>query len=1365
MSKPVVSPPKVAQPKVSPPKKRKFRRTKIICVLVLGLVAGLAIYLNSDSFRETVRRRVVAELEQMTGGKVEIQSFDWKFFQLQFEARGLTIHGREGTGELPYAHADRVSLGLKIVSFFSRKVALRQVVIDHVVIHLMVYPDGTTNQPVPKNSGLAEVVSGPRLFDLAVNQVEITNGTLVLNQEKIPFELSGKRFSVGMSYSKAEKAYDGNLSIAAFSARYGNATPLHGDLDLHFLMRSAETEIKSLKLSVQHSTLSASGSVRNYNNPEIKLQYDASLNLAEVAKEAKITEVRAGHADLKGVATYQNWSYASEGNLTIHGLEWRDASFHAAGVEVASSFSVTPEKLLLPRLTARAFGGSVQGDVQVTNWNVPGPGHKRPAQQGVANLRLSGLQIIHVAAAVSTARLPLDKIELAGNVSGDIKASWSGSLENARAEMKLDVNPPAHFSAQQVPVTAQLQATYHGDLRTLDVAMLTLATRAIRVNATGVLGSETAQAKVTMNAADLHEIQPGLAALSPGTRVPFLMGGRTSFSGVVYGKLNALSARGHLEMDNFDTEFLLSASLAAAAAGSHQGVQQKLSRKIHWDSLAGDLTYTPSEISLQRGTLRRGPAQVGLSLTVGLREGRFDKNSSRLTVNLHVQGASVEDMQTLLGFAWPVTGVMNADVQASGTLSNLRGEGNLQITKLTAYGEPFRTFHSNVHFAGTEVRLDNISLAHNGSQLTGFFAYDLNNRNFHFDLTGVHIDFENFRSLAPARFTMEGQAGFHVTGSGTQDAPVINGQLDLRNMVFNHEQVGSMTVSAETHGADLVLRGRSSFENATLNLDGHIGLRGGLPGEVTLQFSHLDFDPLIRAYFQGHITGHSSIAGSIDIRGPMRRPHSLVITGNISQLSADIENVKLKNDGAIHLTMENETVRVEEFHLVGPETDLSLKGSMQLGGDHAVDLRSKGRFNLRLLQGYDPNIVANGPATFTVDVRGNWARPQMNGHVELADASMSLVDLPNGLSHINGTLIFAQDRMQIEKLTAHTGGGELNVGGFLTLRNGLYFDLTANGTDIRLRYPPGVSASADARLRYTGSAKNSLLAGDVIVTRFGMNPRFDFATYLAQSQKAPMISTLNPFLDNMRLDLHITSTPELRVETSLAKLSGDLDLHVRGTAARPAVVGRVNIAEGDVFFNGTKYRLERGDITFSNPLTIEPVVNIDMSARVQGYDVTIGLHGQVGNGRGLSMNYRSDPPLSNADIIALLAFGRTRSQGMYSSATQPGGNSGDTAAASNAILGQALDATFSDRVQRLFGASRVKIDPQFVGSVNNPSARVTIEQQINNNMTLTYTTSLTQSAETVVQLEYNIDKNVSIVAVRDQNGVVGFDVHIRRRKK
>jgi len=740
----------------------------------------------------------------------------------------------------------------------------------------------------------------------------------------------------------------------------------------------------------------------------------------------------------------------------------------------------------------------------------------------------------------------------------------------------------------------------------------------------------------------------------------------------------------------------------------------------------------------------------------------IDDNSA-INLTLHLQDAPVEDLQPLLGVNYPVTGVLVTDLHITGTPVNPKGAGKVQISNLTAYGEPFKVFRSQIQIAGKQLQLTDILLTHNGARLTGAFSHNFAADYSEFDLTGENIDLAALHIFELPRLTIAGKAGFHVTGSGREEAPVLNGELNLRDLVLNHETVGTMQITAETHGTDLVLQGRSRFEGASLNMDGNLRLRDDWPGQMKVKFSNLDFDPLIRAYFQGEITGHSSIAGTIDIHGPFRHPRDLVITGVSDQLSAELEHIKLHNDGPVHFSMDTEYARLDQFHLIGDNTDAYVAGGIRLSSDHALDLRTKGRVDLRLLQGYNPNIIAYGPANFTLNVGGNLARPQMSGQVDLVDASISLLDLPNGLSHINGTLVFAQDRIQIQKLTAQTGGGELKVGGFLAYRNGLYFDLTALGRDVRLRYPPGVSASADADFRYTGSAKASLLTGNVTVTRFGMNPNFDFANYLT-SKKVPTLATLNPFLDNLRLDVHITSTPDLRVETSLAKLSGDLDLHLRGTAARPALLGRVNIAEGDVSFQGTKYRLERGDISFTNPVTIEPVINLEMSARVQDYDITIGLHGTVAAGKNLSMTYRSDPPLSNADIIALLAFGRTRTQGLYS-ASQPGPTGNDSASASNAILGQALNATFSDRVQRLFGASRVKIDPQFIGSENNPSARVTIEQTINNNITLTYVTSLTQSAETVVQVEYNINKNVSIVAVRDENGVLGFDVRIRRRRK
>jgi hypothetical protein len=89
-------------------------------------------------------------------------------------------------------------------------------------------------------------------------------------------------------------------------------------------------------------------------------------------------------------------------------------------------------------------------------------------------------------------------------------------------------------------------------------------------------------------------------------------------------------------------------------------------------------------------------------------------------------------------------------------------------------------------------------------------------------------------------------------------------------------------------------------------------------------------------------------------------------------------------------------------------------------------------------------------------------------------------------------------------------------------------------------------------------------------------------------------------------------------------------------------------------------------------------------------------------------------------------------------------------------------------MQKVFGVSRIKIDPQGLSTETNPTARgpqVTIEQQFANNLTLSYSTNVSQSSQQIIQGEYYINRNVSIVGTRDQNGVISFDVRVRHRRK
>jgi translocation and assembly module TamB len=223
-----------------------------------------------------------------------------------------------------------------------------------------------------------------------------------------------------------------------------------------------------------------------------------------------------------------------------------------------------------------------------------------------------------------------------------------------------------------------------------------------------------------------------------------------------------------------------------------------------------------------------------------------------------------------------------------------------------------------------------------------------------------------------------------------------------------------------------------------------------------------------------------------------------------------------------------------------------------------------------------------------------------------------------------------------------------------------------------------------------------------------------------------------------------------------------VSLHIRGSAARPSVLGRIGILEGNITLAGTTYRLDRGDISFTNPVSIDANIDIEASARVRDYDITLGLQGPLSR---MNMTYRSDPPLSSSDIISLLALGRTREEEIAQLPGSTPGASNLAESASNAILGEALNSAVNSRLQKLFGVSRIKIDPNVAGQQSGANARLTIEQTVSNRVTLTYITNLAQSAQQILQFEYYITPRISLVGVRDQNGVVGFDVFVRRRKR
>jgi translocation and assembly module TamB len=278
----------------------------------------------------------------------------------------------------------------------------------------------------------------------------------------------------------------------------------------------------------------------------------------------------------------------------------------------------------------------------------------------------------------------------------------------------------------------------------------------------------------------------------------------------------------------------------------------------------------------------------------------------------------------------------------------------------------------------------------------------------------------------------------------------------------------------------------------------------------------------------------------------------------------------------------------------------------------------------------------------------------------------------------------------------------------------------------------------------------------VLITRFGVGPDVDFAAFSsAGGVSAP--TDPNAASNKIRLDVHVTSSPQLDFQNTYAKLAGTVDLTVRGTVAQPTILGRIQITDGSATFAGTKYELQRGNIYFSNPVRIDPTIDLDATARVETYDITVGLQGTLSN---LKPTYRSEPPLSEADIFALLALGRTEEEAQLYQEQQVQQGANPT---SSALLGGALNATVSNRVGKLFGGGSVKIDPAFVGTLGNSTARITVQQQLSRQLSVTYATNVNSTAQQLLQAQYDLTPNASIVVTRDESGVFSVVYKIRRR--
>jgi len=1367
---------------VTEPATRPRRRWKYL--LMAGgagfvLLLGAFWYTTTDSFQAYVRRRMVAEVERITGGRAEIGSFHVVPFHMQVEVRDITVHGKEPPGDVPLAHADHLFAQVKVISFLRTEFGFYSLSLEHPVVHIAVAADGTTNVPALKvlspssQNNLVEP-----LFALSIDHLSVRNGELLWADQRIPLDFTVDDTGLQMDYSYLRGRYESRLTVGKVDTVVEDFRPFAWMTTVDISLGTNFADVKSLQWTSGRSHLEASGRISDFGAPRLDASYDAHLDLAEAAAIARRHDLQEGVAEFKGSGHWSLSEFSASGALALRDFSWQDNQFIVKKASGTVDYAITDDQFKLSKLQGKLFGGIVTGDAQVDNWlhsvplpppgkaakkgseNLPVISAARPrsgrattertpgVQTGVVHLRARDISATDVAAALDVPAHPLGRFRPTGIASGTVEAAWKASPKNVEIAFVLDVSPPVKPAARELPLTAHAVGKYHGESDALEISQFTLLTPASRVQAEGTL-SASSSLRFSVSTTNLEEWRPLVATLGGPTNLPFRVDGTAAFNGVAEGAFSSPTLAGTLVAQDF--EFTLPAT-------SRTPEQQ-----VQWDSLAASIQVTSHDLTLRGGSLRHGDTTADFDLSALLQKGQFTEYSPyNARVNLH--HVDVASTAALAGFDYPITGTADVSLQIAGTRAAPRVQGHIYADNAAAYGESIEKFEADLHITEGETSLNNIHLTHRDASMSGDAAYTPATRGFRLDLTGKNLDLVRVRQIHLDQLRVEGRADFTLRGSGTLDAPVINAGVHVRDLTLNGELAGGFDLETATKDGELRMTGHSEFTRGTLALEGTVGMHGDYPANITARTDHLDLDALWRAYLGGQLTGHSAVSGTVAMQGPLRYPRQWTLTGDLADVALEAEYTKLHNQGPVRFTYGQQTVHITPTHLVGEGTDVTGGGSIHFAGARELDLAADGQVDLKLLGGINADFTSSGLMSIHMNVGGTLSEPLPQGSIQIKNGAVNYAGLPSGLSEMNGSLVFTRDSIRIEQLTARTGGGSLDLKGDATTYNQqINFNLTAVGKEVRLRYPPGVSSTANAELHWVGNRSASTVTGDILVTKLAVTPGFDFGSYLARSRQSVALAPANSPLYNVKLDVAVSTAPELQMKTAVARLSGDADLRLRGSVARPSVLGRADILEGDATFNGIKFRLERGDITFANPVAIEPQVNLQATTHVRNYDLDVTVTGTPDR---LDVNYRSEPPLPKSDIIALLALGRTSQESEQ--LQQQSGQSPFTDVASALIINQAINQTVSSRLQKLFGVSRIKIDPQGLTTETNPTARgpqVTIEQQFANNVSLTYSTNVSQSSQQIIQGEYYFTRNISAVGTRDQNGVVSFDVRIRRRKK
>ena len=1320
-----------------------------VSITALTLLAACIVLIlaNNPRFHQYVINTIESKASGELGVRVQLQNFALHLSALSIDLYGITVDGASPYPNPPLLQIDHVEAGVRVVSILHRAWYFDDVRIDRPIMRVFIDDRGVSNIPTLKKSDSG---SSTGVFDLGIRHALLDHGEVYYNDRPSALAVDLQNLELRSSFSGPLKKYTGDLTYSTARLVVGTFQPMTHNLEAQFSATPDVFELTRSKLTVGSSQVALNGTVRDYNNPDLQAHYDVTADGKEIAAILHNPSVPAGTVQTSGSMQFRQPANGTDlealivnGTLNSKRLDLKTRAFKAGIANLSGQYSLTNGNLTFQEIHADLLGGALSA--QGTTKSIGGNSNT----QITAALR--GISLRDLARSLGTSPTNLN-VAVTGTLDADTNAAWGRTLDDLVAHADATINgqvtgkptpssqgpaAPTSGSANPttspIPIKSAVHATYAAKNGELKLEQSYLRTEQTDLTLNGSVSTHSSMS-LKLQAGDLREVETIADLFRPNSpdhpMQPFGLAGTASFQGTIQGSTKAPHLTGQLSAQNLQFE------------------------GTTWKVLRTNVDASPSMASFQNGDIE--PALRGhitFSARAGLSKWSFT-NTSPIQIDLHASQLNIADLTKLANQQIPVTGTLDANLTLHGSELNPIGSGNVDLADVNAYGQAVRSARLSFSGDGQEVK-GALSIVSPAGSLQGKGTVRPQQKTYTGEVASKGIQLEKLQALNALNANITGLLAINAKGQGSFDNPQGEATLQIAKLVAQSQTITGIQLQVQVadHVADAALS--SSAVNTSIQARAKVNLNGDYLADASLDTKSIPLQPLLAVYAPdqaANVTGQTEVHATL--HGPLKKKEQLEAHVIIPVFKVAYgSSIELGAASPLHADYKNGIVEIQRGSIQGTDTDVQFQGSIPTAGNGPMSLYLMGTVNLQLAQLFDPDVRSSGQLKFNINSHGPADGSEIGGQIEIVDANYSSADLPVGLQHGNGILKLTKDRLNISSFQATIGGGTLTAQGGVAYRPGIQFDLGLAANGIRILYPQGMRESVDANLRLSGKPENAVLGGSVNLSDLSFTPAFDLTSFINQFSGGATAPPSQGLAQNLQLNIALHSTNNVNLVSRALSVNGSANLQVRGTAAEPVILGRVNLNSGDIILNGKRFVLNGGTIQFINPSETQPIVKLALNTTIQQYNIDLRFNGPVDQ---LRTEYSSDPSLPSADIINLLAFGETTEA---SAANATPANQ-----AAESLVASQVSSQVTSRISRIAGISQLSISPVLAGSNSQgpAGATITIQQRVTGDLFVNFSTNVASTQSQTIQGQYRLSPRVSVSATRDPNGGFAFDTLIKK---